>query len=189
MALAALAVAGGGCGEEKSAPDAVAENLPTSTVEAPKGKTSSESVATDDGPGESNVGARRDRDRLLGVFTGMQRDFRAGRMKAVCRHVSQSFLSQFPPGDDAWSGPCEARLARYARLRERRGAKPPTPILVWVRIYDSLDTGGITVKDSPDDPLDERTRIPFTRRDGVWMLDLGVFSRPDMLDAKLRLTP
>jgi hypothetical protein len=176
-AIAAVVVAGclASCGgSSESADSGVSANTVGTGV-----------PAVDDGPGTSNVGERRDRDRLLALFTGMQRDFQAGRMDAVCRHVSRKLLSRFPPGEEGWRGPCAARLARYARMREDRGASAPELTLVWVRVYDGLDIGGITVREAG-----ERTRIPFVREQGLWKLELGVFERPDMLDGTtIRLTP
>lgn len=168
--LAALTILAAGCGDGGDGGSARAsERIPISTV--------------DYGTRPVDVGNPRELNRLANLYATLQRRFQAGDMAGVCARVSARFLDQFPPGpsDAAEQGSCATRMAAYARKLQRDGGKAPELTIDWLRIYDSLNIGGITATDDRGKAL----RVPFTRENGQWKLELGVFARPDTLAGTL----
>lgn len=156
-----------GCGDDPNDDrPATADRIPVSTA--------------DYGTRPTDVGDRRELNRLANLYATLQRRFRAGDMAGACDRVSAHLLDQFPPGRDM-AGSCERRLAAYARQLKARGKPAPQLEIDWIRIYDYLGIGGITATDDRG----RRLRVPFNSEDGAWKLRLGVFARPDTLNGIL----
>lgn len=129
-----------------------------------------------------DVGRARDLERLVNLLARMQQAFQAGDMSAVCRDVSRSWLSQFPPNARREDAPCRVKLSEFARRLQRRGATPRKLTIVWTRIYYAI--AGITVSGGDL----SRFRIPFAREGDAWKLQLGVFPEPEVLNDTLELS-
>jgi hypothetical protein len=128
-----------------------------------------------------DVGSAREVRDLVDLMAGMQRDFRARDMAAVCERVSSSWLSQFPPGAEDDDEPCRVKLAEFARSTRRAGVRRRALDIARVRVYGGI--AGITVHNGRTG----RYRIPFVPEDGAWKLQLGVFPEPKVLWDRLNV--
>ena len=178
--MLALALAGCGSGDEAAGggnPSARADGDPSAGSRSPA-RGGDGTITGPSGRVIRNWGDRRERLRTLATFRGIVADFRAGRMAAACEHVSDFSLESFPDG--AGPGPtCPQRMRLLARRLERRGARSRPLRLLWVRSYAMVS--GIWVEDH----LGIRFRVPFLRHGDDWRLEVGVFTRPDVLAAEL----
>jgi hypothetical protein len=137
-------------------------------------------LVTADGKVIRDWGPKRDRKRLVARFVKLQRDFRAGRMKAVCGAVADLGLAQFTPGKTSFDTPCPAKLRAFAGELQRRGVAPATLRMLWVRSYALVASVWV------EDPQGEPFRVGFTDVDGGGMkLELGTSSRRELLYGRL----
>lgn len=125
-------------------------------------------------------GPKRDRTRIVAVFAGMQRDFRAGRMGSVCAHVLQFAIEQFTPGNTAPDAPCPAKLRAFAAALQRRGVQPVRLRLLSARAYPLVTSIWVEAPDG------RRIRVPFGDYDQTGMkFELGSFGYPETLYGSL----
>ncbi|HWM09237.1 MAG TPA: hypothetical protein VNO82_07825 [Solirubrobacteraceae bacterium] len=125
-------------------------------------------------------GPKRDRKRIVAVFAGMQRDFIAGRMGAVCKHVLQFAIEQFTPGRTAPGAPCPAKLRAFAAELQRRGVQPMRLRLLSARVYPLINSVWVEAPDGG------RIRVPFGDYDQTGMkFELGTFEYPETLYGSL----
>jgi hypothetical protein len=137
-------------------------------------------LTTKEGKTVRDWGAERDRKPVVARFVKMQRDFRAGRMAAVCAQISEFGVEQFRPGDTDFYTPCPAKMRAFAAELRRDGVKPVRLRMLWVRYY------AIVASIWVEDPEGERVRVPFTDLDGGGMkFEIGVFDRPEVLHGRL----
>jgi hypothetical protein len=184
MALIVVLLAGCGSGADGSSqPAGNARSEVKASADAGAVDRKVEEEGTLRGPGGKVVrgwGNVADNRRVVALLRRMQRDFRAGRMGAVCRHVDTHLLAQFEPGPARPDSPCPAKLMAFADALERRGEQPLRLTLLWVRSYDW--EAGVWVEDSSG----ERFRVPFSDLDQMgWKLGLGGMSRPETLAGTL----
>lgn len=159
------------------------ENVGDSTKRASAGRGT---LTRADGTTIREWGDRRDNRRVVAIFTRMLDAFRAGDVARVCHNVDAFFLEQFTPGRSKPYSPCETKMTEFAESLERRRREPAELELLWVRSYGWV--AGIWVEDRRG----KRFRIPFTTLadggsggDGRWLMELGSYPYPEMLNATL----
>lgn len=190
VAAVVLAVAFGaaGCGDED--PRGAAADRPEASAASDRDSIAAAREADEQPPPENpdgtlrgddrkvvrDWGAARDRKPVVASFVRMQRDFRAGRMAAVCAGISDFGVEQFRPGDTDFYTPCPAKMRAFAAELRRDGVEPVRLRILWVRYYPIVASIWV------EDPKGERVRVPFTDLDGSGMrFEIGVFDRPEML--------
>jgi hypothetical protein len=137
-------------------------------------------LTTEGGKIITDYGDRGDRIAAVQTLDQLQRDFRAGRMKAACAKVNDFLLTQFAPRGTTEDTPCPGKLSAYAAQRARDGDRPQRLRLRWVRSYTVQ--AGIWV----DDARGDRLRIQMSSVPNAgWQFDLGAMNRPDILAARL----
>jgi hypothetical protein len=175
--VAAVATGCGSDGDDGSNPSRSKVETSSASTTAEAARTTGDGTLRGDGGKVVRAWGPRDENRRVVVLLRqMQREFRAGRMAAVCEHIDPFLLEQFEPGVSEPHSKCSAKMTTYARELEAQGKAPLRAELLWVRSYGWEAGVWIEV------PGGERLRVPFKDLDGTgWKLTLGAFPRPELL--------
>lgn len=181
VAIAALALWPGCADDEDAGPATAGSAAATPADAAPPTEPESGELTSETGEVIRDWGPEQERVDAVVAVRALLDDFRAGRMDAACRRVSEFAMPGFAPAGTAEDASCAAKLTAYAPVLARRG--PPERLrLLWVRSYTA--TAGVWVEAEDG----ERFRVPLSGWEGDgggWRLELGTFHRPETLYARL----
>jgi hypothetical protein len=196
LLLTAMGAIGGACGDDEpnassvgtdsraqssSRAEAPAATMPDTTDASATTEPEDGRLTTTTGTVITDYGDRGQRVAAVQALDRLQQDFRASRMAAACKRISDFMLSQFTPAGTQGGTSCPKKLEAYANARAQRGDSPKRLRLLWVRQYTGQ--AGVWV----EEPDGNRLRIQLSQplSGGGWQLDLGSLSQPDVLAAKL----